>query len=360
MINLAGLIQYKIKSFEAKTRISIFQALTVVVELISLTYNNKTMGGLRRFSFLILVAIILVTIPTSSHAQSSDSEFIGDPGKWVSGPFLTYYHQSKNPEKIFGNPISIEFSDPITNNRVQYFEKARLELNPENQADIVNSAPLGELIFEAGEFKEAGIGNDPSVCHRFGNGKEICYAFREFYQTQNGALFLGQPISNTLINKAGFLVQFFENALLEWHPEKESGERVVVADLGSQYYSEIVGDPQFLQTDPDTLPIDVNRIPVVKVFVSSAIIPANSTQRIFVVVYDQYHQPISGSMVGVNIALPDGSESFYRLPETNSAGISILDLSIGALNPQEMIKIEASASFENIIKTGTAWFRIWW
>jgi hypothetical protein len=78
------------------------------------------------------------------------------------------------------------------------------------------------------------------------------------------------------------------------------------------------------------------------------------------VVYDQYHQPISGSMVGVNIALPDGSESFYRLPETNSAGISILDLSIGALKPQEMIKIEASASFGNVLKTGTAWFRIWW
>ncbi len=135
------------------------------------------MGGLRRFTFLLLIAIVLVTIPTSSHAQSNESEFIGDPGKWVSGPFLTYYHQTKNPEKIFGNPISIEFSDPMSNNRVQYFEKARLELNPENQAGVVNSAPLGELIFEADEFKEAGIGNDPSVCHRFGNGKESLLCF---------------------------------------------------------------------------------------------------------------------------------------------------------------------------------------
>ncbi|NTW42955.1 MAG: hypothetical protein HGB14_00660 [Anaerolineaceae bacterium] len=318
------------------------------------------MGGLRRFTFLFLIAIVFVTIPTSSHAQSNDTEFIGDPGKWVSGPFLTYYHRTKNPEIIFGNPISIEFADPMTNTRVQYFEKARLEFNPENPGAVVNSVPLGELIFEAGEFKEAGIGNDPSVCHRFGNGKEVCYAFREFYQSQNGELFFGQPISNTLINKSGFLVQFFENALLEWHPEKKSGERVVVADLGSQYYSDIVDDPQFLRTAPDTLPADVNRIPAVNVYVSSAIIPANSTQRIFVVVYDQYHQPIPDSMVGVNISLPDGSESFYRLPETNSAGISILDLSIGALKPQEMIKIEASASFENVLKTGTAWFRIWW
>jgi len=318
------------------------------------------MGGLRRFTFLFLIAIFLVTIPTSSHAQSIDSEFIGNPGKWVSGPFLTYYHRTQNPEILFGDPISIEFTDPITNYRVQYFQKARFEIDLSNPSDVVHSAPLGELTLVEGEFSDAAIGYDPSVCQRFGNGKEICYAFREFYQSQNGAFFLGQPISNTLINKAGFLVQYFENALLEWHPEKKSGERVVVADLGSQYYSEIVGDPQFLKTDPDTLPEQITRLPFVNVFVSSAIIPANSTQRVYVVVYDQYQLPISGAMVGVNVTLPDGSESFYRLPETNAAGISILDLSIGAMNPQELIKIDAKASFENNTKTGSSWFRIWW
>jgi hypothetical protein len=54
------------------------------------------------------------------------------------------------------------------------------------------------------------------------NGKEVCYAFREFYQSQNGNFWVADI--EYLINKS-ILVQFFENAI-GMAPEK-SGDRVV-------------------------------------------------------------------------------------------------------------------------------------
>jgi len=318
------------------------------------------MGGTRRLWIVSIITIFLVSFTSSSFAQNMETEFIGDPGKWVSGPFLSLYHSVKNPEIIFGNPLTNEFTDPITGQRVQYFEKARFDLVENNINTTAISAPLGELLYVETEYKEAGIGNDPSVCHRFVNGMESCYGFWQFYLSNAGEKFLGQPLSNTLINPDGFLVQFFENGLLEWHPERQSGSRVMVADLGKLYFNEFVGDPKYTHTNPDTLPADIQLKPEVNVYVSSAIVPANSSQKIYVVVYDQYHQPIPGSMVGVKVILPDGSESLYRLPETNQAGISILELTIGDLNPREIIEVEAQVNSGNMITNGSAWFRIWW
>jgi hypothetical protein len=318
------------------------------------------MGGSRRFFIVFILAVLVFSLTTSTSAQDVESEFIGDPGKWVSGAFLTYYHSAKNPEILFGNPLSVEFTDPISQQQVQYFEKARFDLIETSEGPRVSSAPLGELLYRETDFKETGIGNDPSVCHRFKNGKESCYGFWQFYQAQDGAEFLGQPLSNTVINQEGFLVQYFEEGLLVWHPEKKSGERVTVADLGSQYFKKFVDNPAYTRTDPQTLPLDFERIPQVHVTVSSAVVSANSSQIVYVAVLDQYQQPIPGAMVGVKVKLPDTSETLYRLPETNQAGISTLNLTIGDLNPREIIEIEAQVTIAGEITRGNAWFRIWW
>lgn len=320
----------------------------------------EPMGRRSRILSILLVIASLAVLTGVGIAQSGTQEFIGDPGKWVSNEFLDYYHSSNDPLAIFGYPITIEFTDATTNMRVQYFQKARFDLEMTPFGTVVNSAPLGELLYETGRYAEAQVGGDSSVCHTFPNGKEVCYAFWQYYQSNQGESFLGAPISNTEVNEGGYLVQFFEKGLLEWHPEKAPGFRVVVADLGRIYFDEFVGDQRYTRNDPSNLPESILRVPNVQVYVSKAIVPPNSFQELYVVVTDQYKQPIPGALVGVTISLPDGRECFFRLPETDLAGISSLELTVGDLPPRDIVRIEAQVSTGGEPVKGLTWFRIWW
>src|SRR5512133_2462996 len=47
-----------------------------------------------------------------------------DNGFTVSGEFLTFYRSVDDPDRLFGNPITIEFDDPTRPGfRMQYFER---------------------------------------------------------------------------------------------------------------------------------------------------------------------------------------------------------------------------------------------
>lgn len=318
------------------------------------------MTFLRRL-FSIFAALIIVAVSAFHvQAQTPTSEFIGNPGQWVSGDFLRYYHSSRHPELMFGSPIIAEFIDPASNHHVQYFEKARFDLIESDQGSLVISAPLGELTYQPGVNATAGIGFDPSVCHRFANSFAVCYAFWQFYQNENGALFLGQPLADTEIKPGGNFIQYFENGVLEWHPEKASGERVNLAPLGEAYFKDFVSDSTLSQNDPSQLPDSILPIPQVKVFVSKAIIPANSSQTIFVTATDQFQQPLAGAVVGVTATMPDGRDIFFRLPETDAHGISTLELLVNDFLPGKVIEIKAQVSIDGAVSIGKSWFRIWW
>ncbi len=315
----------------------------------------------RRFISTVLVVLIIAAMAVGAQAQNQSQQFIGNPGQWVSGPFLQYYLSSANPELLFGNPISIEFNDATTNQRVQYFEKARFDLIEGNEGTGgVVAAPLGEYLYEPDNYKEAGIPYDPAVCKRFENAFSVCYAFWQFYQSNDGMLHLGLPLADAEINTAGFLVQYFQNGILEWHPEKEAGQRVVPGDLGRRYFDQFVNDPAYMHPDLNTLPAGILRVPQVSVFVANAIVTANSNQTVHVVVKDQFQQPVSGAVIGVTATMPDGRDFFFRLPESNSSGLSTFELLIGDYSARDVVLISALVTTPGGSATGESWFRIWW
>lgn len=318
------------------------------------------MFAMRRFFSLFAVIFSAAILTISTQAQSPAEEFIGNPGQWVSGEFLQYYHSSKHPELMFGTPISAEFSDPSSNHHVQYFENTRFELIESEQGNSVISAPLGEQTYQPGANVPAGIGFDPSVCHRFVNSYSVCYAFWQFYQNENGSVFLGLPISNAEINPAGNFIQYFEKGVLEWHPEKVSGERVSLAPLGESYFNDLAGASALTLDDLSQLPDSYLRVPKVKVFISNAIIPANSHLTIYVTATDQFQHPLAGAVVGVTATMPDGRDFFFRLPETNAFGISTLELLVNDFPPGKVIEIKAQVSINGVVSIGKSWFRIWW
>src|SRR5574337_499134 len=59
--------------------------------------------------------------------------------------------------------------------------------------------------------------------------------FRAFYDGYGGARILGAPISGE-VDDSGVIVQYFQNAKLEYHPQLPQGNQVLMASLGKTFY----------------------------------------------------------------------------------------------------------------------------
>jgi hypothetical protein len=137
-------------------------------------------------------------------------------------------------------PITEAFQDQTIGRIVQYFQRARFELYPENPAELkVRISPLGEYLYSPG--KPLPLPENFPACQLFSEtGFQVCYTFLEFFKANGGAVQFGYPISNFEIQE-GRIVQYFQRARLEWRPELPSGERVVISDLGKAYF-EVLGE----------------------------------------------------------------------------------------------------------------------
>lgn len=58
-------------------------------------------------------------------------------------------------------------------------------------------------------------------------------AFYDFWLTHGALEILGMPISPSYRAKSGFIIQFYERAVMEWHPDNPIESRVQLARLGS-------------------------------------------------------------------------------------------------------------------------------
>lgn len=323
------------------------------------------MGIIRRILFVFLSLLILPLMfgPIGSIAAQSPSGtewFCEETGLTVRGEFLTYYHSTENYLELFGYPITQETTDAM-GHRVQYFQKARLDFD--EISGTVHSAPLGTYLYNEGEYEVADFNSSGSLCRMFPNGKTVCYAFLQFYDLKNGENYLGLPISNTEYNEQGYLTQFFEKGVLVWYPREGTGRKVQMMDLGRIYFDRFVGDPSLKKPDFGSFGINqVQLVPQVDVFTSKAIVSANSTEEIFVIVKDQYQRPLANANVTITITLPDGSENSFRPQNTNADGITTLEIMIGSLEPRDVVQINAvvTLNYQQEATTGSTWFRVWW
>jgi len=305
----------------------------------------------------LVMLMSLTTIQGSVSAQGSDSVFVPETGHWIRGEFLTLYNSVSDPLLYFGYPITDDFVDSVTNHSVQYFQKARFEIVKTDSGEKAELSPLGSLLHEDNS-QLANISEDGPTCRKFSNGIPVCYAFLQFYDAYNGASFFGQPVSKLEVIDNRY-VQYFEYARMEWWPERTTGERVVLSDLGQLYFDKVVANPDLLKPSKTAAQGEMAH-PIVNVFVHQALIGAGETQVVDIIVQNQYYQPIQGAQVGVTETLPDGSTQFYRLIETNEIGLSQLSLNVPNLEKKAVVRLKADVTINGEEAAGNGWFRIWW
>lgn len=324
-------------------------------------YNGKVMKTVRKIVLSVILCAFLLgltAISGSVNGQESSSVYVPETGHWIWGEFLVMYNSVSDPLLYFGYPITDDFIDPVTKDHVQYFQKARFDLVDTTDGQKVKLAPLGRLLHEDGA-QLADVAEDGPTCRRFKSGYSVCYAFLQYFNANNGADHFGDPVSALEVID-GRYVQYFEYARMEWWPEKESGQRVVLTDIGKLYFDKVVANPELLRPAKASNIAGQLLKPVVRVFAANSLAGVGEQQTIYIVVQDQYLNAIPQAQVGVTITLPDGTSEFFRLDETNEFGVSQISFTVPDLEVQSTVTIMAEVTIRGETATGNGWFRVWW
>lgn len=168
-------------------------------------------------------------------------------GHTVTGRFLDAWN-GRGGNEALGMPLTRPYALQQPDGRwllVQDFERGRLEYRPENvgQPSEVLGAALGAAIAQqrTGEtpFQAVDncIENDERRCFA-GTRHSLNAGFLGYWQAHDGLTRFGLPVSEEF-SENGRVVQYFERARLEWHPELGAGQDIVVGMLGRELLTTI-------------------------------------------------------------------------------------------------------------------------
>jgi hypothetical protein len=320
-------------------------------------------NGKRLLWGLILAALMLAGFASAGFAQTPEPQEFPGSGYTVTGEFLTFYRSLPDPYVMLGLPINDAEVDPLTGRLMQYFQRGRLELDPNAPAgQQVRFSNVAELQYVAGG-QLAPVRNSGPTCRSFPTGHNVCYGFLQFYELYQGDTYFGNPISDVELAN-GRMVQYFENVRLEWRGEVVNGRHVGLSDMGRFYYdlvrkgsppppsSEIIGNP------PPGDPVSLN----VRAFVKHSLLSANSQQTLYIVVQDQALNPVHNASITVDVSMPDGTQQSYRPRPTDADGITVFTFSAGDVAVKQIVHIDVAAALPELQleQQTSTWFRIWW
>ena len=320
-------------------------------------------------SGLALVATLVAPLagPTrSAVAQpatpTAERLYFSETGHTVDSPFLAYFEQYGGTTR-FGFPITDQYVDTATNLTIQYFQKARLEYHPANPPAY--QIQLGLLGDELGKrqpplaVRDIPSANDPNCAYFDATGHAVCYEFRRFFEKTGSIDLYGYPITPQRVEGTR-IVQYFQRARFEWHPERAEGQRVQTAALGTIFYDWARLDPSRLRPTLVSAQVGVMVTALrMSASVDDPFAPAGGTQRVFVQVTDQLGQPAANVAVQMIVHAPDG-DTAYTLPTTNERGVTALTFLTGQYAVGASVNLELIASANGLTATTRTSYMIWY
>jgi len=172
-------------------------------------------------------------------------------------------------------------------------------------------------------------------------------------------VYFGKPISN-FEPQEDLTVQYFQRARFELRPGYPQEKRVVVSDLGTNYFTLRGENLTHLLPDPGEEIIQGILDLKVRAFPMRAVTGKSGNQTVFVIVQDQRLLPVSNAQISLVVSMPDGKEMRYIVPTlTDQQGVTkytfpFKSISIG------IVTIEATATHKQIENDTSTSFRIWW
>ncbi|MFN8517524.1 MAG: N-acetylmuramoyl-L-alanine amidase [Chloroflexia bacterium] len=188
--------------------------------------------------------ITVVGLPTDGVAKPTnvgpDLLYFTETQHTLGGAILRYWNNFGGLAQ-FGYPLTEPYTEVSETDGkdyvVQYFERARFELHPENAGTDyeVLLGHLGRKYHPADKPVAALAGQRffPESGHNLGG------LFREYWEQYGGLFIYGVPMSEEFteiskIDNKPYKVQYFERARFEYHPENTGKSQVLLGHLGRQ------------------------------------------------------------------------------------------------------------------------------
>ena len=320
------------------------------------------MKSTRLFSVIVLAATLCAfgTFRVQAQTPTPTSLYFPQTGHSVQGDFLRFFN-ARGGLAIFGYPLTEAF--PEGGRLVQYFQRARMEAFPEYpEPDKVQLGLLGvQLGYAAGPipFAENPPPNDPNRRYFPETGHTVAYAFLMYFDKQGGLGIFGNPITEFKLEN-GRIVQYFQRARMEWHPQLPADQRVQLGNLG-EIYALTRLDPSLLQPPSSALRANVPQITALSVKASLrwAITGTAGQQTLHVYVSDQRGKPVPGAASAAVVRFPSGNRN-VTLPATDANGHAQVTFDLGKLNPGQSVVVQVRASWTAlVVETQTSFF-VWW
>jgi hypothetical protein len=178
--------------------------------------------------------------PVAAFATTHDRRYFPETGHGLSGAFKATW-EGRGGLPVFGYPLTEPVEERSLDDgktyTVQYFERARLELHPENAG-----TPYEVLL---GFLGKAFHTPDPPAPQVQGaryfpeTGHNLQGDFRAYWEANGGLSLFGLPIGEEAKERSPtdgkvYLVQYFERARFEYHPENKAPYTVLLGHLGRQ------------------------------------------------------------------------------------------------------------------------------
>ncbi|HEY0071623.1 MAG TPA: hypothetical protein VGE04_16785 [Chloroflexia bacterium] len=203
-------------------------------------------------AFVVSLALVLGLVPSGQALAESQAgcQAFQETGKSVCGKFLEYWKAHGGLQQQ-GFPISAPMQEKSDVDgktyTVQYFERAVFELHSEKQApyDVLLSL-LGSLRYKAKYPNGAPELPDDAKAEAGmtfpETGKTIKGAFLQYWKTNGGLAQQGFPITNLVREKSEldgkeYIMQYFERAVFELHPDQKAPFNVLLSQLGTLRYN---------------------------------------------------------------------------------------------------------------------------
>jgi photosystem II stability/assembly factor-like uncharacterized protein len=204
-----------------------------------ITWSSSTSGFKGDGYILSIVAADSQSLPTNAVAAPAGHpagvRYFPQTQHTVSSAFLRFYDANNGP-KLFGLPLTEAYGSN-GGSKIQFFERAELFLL-HGQVAI---SSIGVLLTMQRRFPTVACCPPSDQKWFSGTGHTLSGRFLSFWMSHNGAVLFGLPRSEPLYETNGdgtgrsYLVQYFTNARMEYHPELAgTGNEVTLGLLGKE------------------------------------------------------------------------------------------------------------------------------
>lgn len=201
---------------------------------------------------MLALGLMMSTLPARAQSDSICFRDVPGIGSCISERFYEYWRQNGGLA-VFGYPLTPAFQQQTSEGSflVQYFERQRFELHPENRRpyDVLLGRLGDEQLRRQGRTwqSEPARPYDPNCWMSPQTGRSLCGVFSRFWNDQylrglsptDGSLALwGLPLTDTRQerNPDGDSVdtQWLERARYEYHPNNPKEYQVLLGRLGAE------------------------------------------------------------------------------------------------------------------------------